>query len=61
MSNQPVAAAEALRLEERARRILEAALDDEEFMKDVRESQRLETQGNQGERWSDIKARLNLV
>ena len=51
----------ALTLEEHTKRILAAALNDEQFMKDIREAQQLEAAGDKGELWSEVKTRLGLV
>ena len=48
-------------LEERMKRLVQAALNDEQFMKDVREAQQLEVSGDKGEPWPQVKARLDLV
>jgi len=51
----------AITLEERAKRITQAALADKQFLDDVREALALEAAGNTGEPWPEVKARLGLV
>jgi hypothetical protein len=58
---QPEAIQAAITLEERASRIIQAALKDAKLMSDVQDSQRLEKTGDKGEAWSDVKVRLKLV
>jgi hypothetical protein len=61
VTGSPEAVQAALTLEERAKQIMQAALDDEAFMRDVREAQQLDLTGDKGEPWSQVKARLGLV
>jgi hypothetical protein len=61
VSNQLEEIQAARTLEERGKRIIEAAMADKQLMSDVKESQALEQKGDQGEPWSAVKARLGLV
>lgn len=61
LTSQPAQVQEALALEARAKAIIEAALQDEQFMNDVREAQALEQTGSTGEPWARVKVRLGLL
>ena len=61
MPGQPEEVNQEIELEMREKAIVLAALSDEEFMKGVLEAYRLEASGEQGEPWSDVKARFGLV
>ena len=61
VSGLPAEIDAAIILEERGRRIIQAALNDKQLMNDVLEAKKEEASGEAGESWSQVKARLGLV
>jgi hypothetical protein len=61
VSGSPEEIKAALILEERARRIIQGALGDEQLMNDVLEASKQEASGEAGAPWPEVKARLGLV